>query len=86
MCNFYDVRGMERLCIHWRKAIRQVWKFPYRTHNSILPYISNFVPPDIMLHKRFINFVSSGLHSENKVANFIFNLSIKGNSRMGRNV
>ncbi len=64
MCSFYDVRGMERLCIDWRKAIRQVWKLPYRTHNLFLPHISNAVrPEDVMLHKRFINFVS-----ENKVA------------------
>ncbi len=39
-----------------------------------------------MLHKRFISFVFSGLHFENKVANFIFNLCLRGNSRMGRNV
>ncbi len=53
-------------------------------HNSFLPHISNSIPPDIMLHKRFINFVSSGLHSEKKIANFIFNLCLRGNSRMGR--
>ncbi len=54
MCSCYDVRGMERLYIDWKKAIRQVWKLPYRTHNSILPHIRNSVPPDIMLHKRCI--------------------------------
>ncbi len=86
MCSCYDVRGMERLYIDWRKTIRQVWSLPFRTHNSILPHISNSAPPVIMLHKRFINFVSSGLHSENNVANYIFNLCLRGNSRMGRNV
>jgi len=86
MCSLYDVRGMDRLYIDWRKAIRRIWKLPGRTHNSLLPHISNSVPPDIMLHKHFSNFVSSGLCSENKVANFMFNLCLRSNSRMGRNV
>ncbi len=86
MSSFDDVRRMERLYMNWRKAIRQVWKRPYRTHNSLLPHISNLVPPDIMLHKRFSNFVSCELYSENKVANFIFNLCFRSNSIMGRYV
>ncbi len=86
VCSFYDVIGMVRLYIDWMKSIRQVCKLLYRTQNSFLPHISNSVQPDILLHKRIIIFVSSGLHSENKVANFIYNLCLRVKSRMGRNV
>ncbi len=77
---------MERPYIDRRKDIRQVWKWPYRTHNSLLPRISNSVPPDICYIRDLSILFPVDLHSDNNVANFIFNLCLRGNSRMWRNV
>ena len=38
----------------WRKAIRQIYKLPYRTHNILINHIIQCYPIDIILEKRCI--------------------------------
>ena len=33
---YNDLRNIEHFCISWRKAIRKLWKIPYRTHNDLV--------------------------------------------------
>ena len=43
--------------ISWRKAIRRLWKIPYRTHNKFIHIINNCMPIDITLEKRCIKYL-----------------------------
>ena len=36
----------------WRKAIRQIYKLPYRTHNILINHIIQCYPIDIILEKK----------------------------------
>ena len=36
----------------WRKAIRQIYKLPYRTHNILMNHIIQCNPIDIILEKK----------------------------------
>ena len=40
---YNNLRNIERFCISWRKAIRKLWRIPYRTHNDLV-YLINDVP------------------------------------------
>ena len=57
MCNFCDSHNMEKLYVQWRKTIRRIWNLPYRAHRRFLPLISKAMPPDVLLHDRFIIFL-----------------------------
>ena len=42
-CMLYN-RDISKLFISWRKAIRRIWRLPFRAHNRLLPLISYLVP------------------------------------------
>ena len=37
---YNNYNNLERFCISWRKAIRKLWKIPYRTHNALVHLIN----------------------------------------------
>ena len=43
--------------ISWRKAIRRLWKIPYRTHNKFIHITNNCMPIDVTLRKRCIKYL-----------------------------
>ena len=43
-----NLRNIERFCISWRKAIRKLWKIPYRTHNDLV-YLINKCDPNVSI-------------------------------------
>ena len=68
--------GLEKLCTAWRKALRVVWRLPYRTHGDLLPLISNCLPIYDELCKRFLNFSRSCLSSQSQLVSFVTSHSI----------
>jgi hypothetical protein len=72
--------------ITWGKAIQRIWKLPYRGHSRLLPCISDMSSPDVILEKRFMKFVLTGINHENSVVNFMFNLALGNVLRIGDNV
>ena len=38
----------------WRKAIRRIWKIPFRSHNKLVPLINGSHDISIILEKRCI--------------------------------
>ena len=81
----YDSNGVHQLCVNYRKVLRRIWNLPWRTHNNLLTHISGYLPVDVVLEKRFVNFFHSGYYSDNAVLKFIFKQAVKCYSRIGRN-
>ena len=60
----------------WRKAIRQIYKLPYRTHNSSTNHIIQCYPIDIILEKGCIKFLWGLMNSEHILFNNIIKFSL----------
>ena len=48
---------VENFCTAWRKAIRVIWKLPFRTHCNFLHGINDTLPINVMLELRCIKFI-----------------------------
>ena len=71
----------------WRKAIRRIWKLPYRTHNNLLYLINLCLPIDVTLGKRSIKYKWNLINGENKLYGSIVKLSLYNNSTtLGENI
>ena len=81
----YSNNEMKKVCTMWRKSIRRTWSLPSRTHSSLLPFISDCTPIDIVIHRRFYRFFLKSLESDNNVISTIFENAIGTQSRLGRN-
>ena len=68
----------------WRKAIRAIWKLPYRTHCNLLHGINDTLPIDVMLEQRCIKFIWILLHFPNIIVNSVMRSAIRnGYSTLG---
>ena len=64
----------------WRKAIRRIWKLPYRTHDNLLHLINLCLPIDVTLEKHSIRYIWNLINGENKLYGSIVKLSLYNNS------
>ena len=79
--------NIERFCIAWRKAIRRLWKIPYRTHNALVYLINESNSISIILEKRCVKFLWNLLNSDNVLFRRICRYSIyNSNTTMGENI
>ena len=69
-------QNLDKLSIVWRKAIRRMFKLPPRTHNKLVPIISDILPVDLMVHLRTLSHICKGMMHKNSSVNFIFNMSL----------
>ena len=53
--------------VSWRKAIRRMFKLPYRTHSCLLQLIINDLPVDGQIHLRIIKFFNCMYKNKNIV-------------------
>jgi hypothetical protein len=84
-CDFNDKAGLNVLYRQWRKALRKIWLLPNRAHSRLLPLITQGLPLEIVLKRRFLKFFHTGLSSKNNMVQSIFKLASKGYSRLGCN-
>jgi hypothetical protein len=77
---------MHQLCVNYRKVLRRTWNVPWRTHSNLLPHISNSLPLEVSLEKRFVNFFVSSYGSNNPVLSSVFKQAVYSYSRIGRNL
>ena len=68
--------NLELFCISWRKAIRKLWKIPYRTHNALVHLINKCNTIVNILEKRCAMFVWSLLNSHNVLFTRVCNNSV----------
>ena len=70
----------------WRKAIRAIWKLPFRTHCNLLHGINDTPSIDVMLEQRCIKFIWTLLHSPNILVKYVMRSGIRyGYSTLGEN-
>lgn len=79
-CQLWDFSGKEIYMFYtaWRKAIRMIWKLPYRCHSNLLHLICDDLNIEIQLHKRFLKFFHNLYHSENTILNYLAKLVVAG--------
>ena len=78
---------LNKFYVAWRKAIRRIWKLPYRTHNNLLHLINLCLPIDVTLEKRCIKYTWNLINGENKLYDSISKLSLCNNSTtLGENI
>ena len=82
LCKFQNLAPID---IQWRKAIRRIWKLPYRSHSVLLPHISQSLPPSVLFSKSFVKFFVNNIQSENSVVKFVFQSSLSNDTRLGNN-
>ena len=71
----------------WRKAIRRIWKIPFRSHNKLVHLINGSHDISIILEKRCIKQSWKMLNSEYELYNIIVKYSMhNANSTLGENV
>ena len=81
--------AIEGLCTAWRKSLRAVWRLPYRTHNFLLPIISECLPLFDEICRRSLNFIRSCTLHPSNVVPFITLHAIfhgRGTSLCGQNM
>ena len=74
----FSSRHCEKFYTAWRKSIRTLLDVPYRTHSALLPLLVDDLPVDMQLHKRFLKFFFSCVHSSNEVISMCSFLALRG--------
>ncbi len=64
------------ICVAWRRALRKLWNVPYRTHNKILAILSNNLPLEMNLDKRFIKLSNNVLNHSTGIIKSVASLSL----------
>ena len=88
-CQLWDFSGkhVELFYTAWRKAIRKVWRLPYRSHCHLPHLICNDMDIEVQLHKRFLKFLHKAYHSGNVVTETLSKLVLQGSrSSVGNSV
>ena len=83
VCKFQNLNPID---IQWRKAIRRIWKLPFRARSVLLPHISKSLPPSICFVKYFVKFYLKNLQSSNSIVNFVFHSALSNDTRLGNNM
>ena len=65
-CNMHSPR-LSNLVVAWNKAVRKIWKLPYKCHTRFLPQIFNTSHIKSQLFIRFLKFTYSCLNSANSL-------------------
>ena len=72
----YNSNYVDTFYTTWRKAIRQVWKIPYRTHNKLVHLINKSCSINTVLEKKSITFIWTLINSRNQLYNTIVKHSL----------
>ncbi len=64
------------ICVAWRKSLRKVWNVPYMTHKRVIAILSNCLPLECSLEKRFTRFANDVLSHKTKIIKFTANVSL----------
>ena len=66
-CQIWDLKNTELIHFDtlWRKAVRRVWKLPYRTHSVYLPFLTHGKSFRDIITSCFCNFAASCFTSVN---------------------
>ena len=71
-------KSIEKFFCAWRKAIRYLFRLPFRTHSGLLPLIVDDVDVESQLNRRFLKFFKSLESSGNVIVHMCVNLAKAG--------
>ena len=81
-CTFYGAplflmngKGVQQLCIAWRKALRVVWRISNMTHKYIVAMLSECMPLEMSLNRRFIKFLTVCIEGKSSITKGIVRMS-----------
>ena len=84
---YNNYNNLERFCISLRKAMRKLWKIPYRTHNAIVHLINKCNSIVNILEKRCAKFLWNLFNSDNVFFKRVCRYSVcNRDTTMGENV
>ena len=83
LCKFQDLNLIDT---QWKKAIRRIWKLPYRARSSLIPYVSNSFLPSISFINKCVKFYLKNVNSNNSIVSFVFQSALSQNTRLGNNI
>ena len=84
---YNNVRNIKHFCISWQKAIRKLWKIPYRTHNDLVYLINKCDPIVSILEKRCAKLLWILFNSDNVLFSRICGYSVyNSDTTMGENI
>ncbi len=64
------------ICVAWRRALRKLCNVPYITHNKILAILSNNLPLEMSLDKRFIKYSNNFQNYSTGIIKSVASLSL----------
>ena len=73
----YGSNYVETCYTAWRKAIRAIWKLPFRTRCNLLRGKNDILPIDVMLEQRCIKFIWTLLPSPNIIVKSVMQSAIR---------
>ena len=82
LCKFQNLAPID---IQWKKAIRRIWKLPFRARSVLLPHISQSLPPSDLFNKSFIKLFLNNMNSNNSIVKFVFQSSLSNDTILGNN-
>ena len=82
-----DSKKLMDIGVAWRKALKVIWRLPNMTHRNILACISDSLPLELQIEKRFINFFTNVVNHDTDIVKTAARLSMHNPwSVCGRNV
>lgn len=82
-CSFYgsnlwllNSNKCKDVCVSWRKALRNIWNVPYMTHKRVVANLSDCLPLEYGLEKRFVKFANSLLNHKTNVVQSVAKQSL----------
>jgi hypothetical protein len=82
-CSFYGIQLVNlfsnettEIYISWRKALRCLWNVHPQTHGEILAVISDMIPIQLNIYKRYCKFITQCITSKNPIVKAISNMAI----------
>ena len=83
-CCFYGAplwglnsKGVKELCIAWRKALRVVWRVSNMTHRHVVAMLSECMPLEMNLNRRFVKFLKGCLEGKSLVVKGVIGMSMR---------
>ena len=60
----------DKIQVIWRKAMRQIWKLPYRTHSILLRCLPDTICDKHLVLSRFSKFILSVIQRKSQIFNY----------------
>jgi len=77
-CELWELwhKSFNQFASSWRRGVRKCWRLPFTTHSNLLPALCGTCAIEDEICCRVLNFISTCLHCDCPVVNFIANYGV----------